>query len=74
MYYTAKAEILFFHFLFAGLKIVCTFAARVEPERVFLSPPAGIIVRLFCSQNALIHLSNCTCALNLLHFEHSTDG
>ena len=53
MYYTAKAEILFFQFLFVGLKIVCTFAARVEPERVFLSPPAGIIVRLFLFQKCV---------------------
>ena len=27
MYYTAKAEIKFFQFLFVGLKNVCTFAA-----------------------------------------------
>ena len=26
MYYTTKTEILFFQFLFVGLKIVCTFA------------------------------------------------
>ena len=27
MYYTTKAEIKFFQFLFVGLKIICTFAA-----------------------------------------------
>ena len=52
MYYTAKAEILFFHFLFVGLKIVCTFAAEVEPERVF-HPPADITARLFCAKKCV---------------------
>ena len=68
MYYTAKAEILFFQFLFVGLKIVCTFAAEVEPEKVF-HPPAGIIVRLFlfqkCVNPPFTLIKNCTCALNL---------
>ena len=52
MYYTAKAEILFFHFLFVGLKIVCTFAVYSDgrtgaglgrkPEQIAGSNPARI--------------------------------
>ena len=52
MYYTTKAEILFFQFLFVGLKIVCTFAVYSDgrtgaglgrkPEQIVGSNPARI--------------------------------
>ena len=52
MYYTTQAEILFFQFLFVGLKIVCTFAVYSDgrtgaglgrkPEQIAGSNPARI--------------------------------
>ena len=52
MYYTTKTEVLFFQFLFVGLKIVCTFAVYSDgrtgaglgrkPEQIAGSNPARI--------------------------------